>query len=146
MGCALAPRTSPASSLGAAAALARSHVVGESVRLRALRDEFWQILHSRNPTLVRHTPIMLSLPNTLALSFPGVLGKDVLAAADGVLASTGSACHSGVDTPAETLLAMGVAPDVALGAVRLSLGRTATASELAAADILAAAFEMVSDR
>ncbi len=133
--------------LGAAAALARSRVAGEAVRLRVLRDGFWQNLHGRIPTLVRHTPVGSSLPNTLAISFPGVLGKDVLAAADRVLASTGSACHSGVDTPAETLLAMGVAPDVALGAVRLSLGRTTSESELAAAsDILAAAFETVSDR
>jgi len=133
--------------LGAAAALAQSHLASESVRLRMLRDEFWQNLNSRIPTLVRHTPIGFSLPNTLALSFPGVLGKDVLAAADGVLASTGSACHSGVDTPAKTLLAMQVAPDVALGSVRLSLGRTNTESELAAAtDILVAAYETVSGR
>ncbi len=133
--------------LGAAAALAWSHVAVESVRQRTLRDELWQILRSRIPNLVRHTPFGSSLPNTLALSFPGVLGKDVLAAADGVLASTGSACHSGVDTPAETLLAMGVAPDVALGAVRLSLGRTTTESELVAAtDILVAAYETVSER
>jgi cysteine desulfurase len=133
--------------LGAAAALAQSRVAGESVRLRLLRDELWRNLHSRIPTLVRHTPIGSSLPNTLALSFPGVLGKDVLAAADGVLASTGSACHSGVDTPAETLLAMQVTPAVALGSVRLSLGHANTQSELAAAtDILVVAYETVSGR
>jgi cysteine desulfurase len=133
--------------LGAAAALAQSRVASESVRLRLLREEFWQNLYSQIPTLVRHTPIGSNLPNTLALSFPGVLGKDVLAAADGVLASTGSACHSGVDTPAETLLAMQVTPAVALGSVRLSLGHANTQSELAAAtDILVVAYETVSGR
>jgi len=132
--------------LGAAAARSQAQVAGESVRQRALREVFWQNLDSRIPGLVRHTPIGASLPNTLALSFPGVLGKDVLARADGVLASTGSACHSGVDTPAETLLAMGVTPAVALGSVRLSLGRASTEGELAAAaDILVAAYELASD-
>lgn len=130
--------------LGAAAALAQSGVAGESVRQRALRDALWDDLSSRIPTLVRHTPLRSSLPNTLALSFADVLGKDVLAAARGVLASTGSACHSGVDTPAETLLAMGVTPAVALGAVRLSLGRATTAAQMVtAADILVSAYRSV---
>ncbi|HVA09046.1 MAG TPA: cysteine desulfurase family protein [Acidimicrobiales bacterium] len=133
--------------LGAAAILAGSRLASESTRLRVLREEFWHILRGRIPNLVRHTPVGHSLPNTLALSFPGVLGKDVLAAADGVLASTGSACHSGVDTPAETLLAMGVTPEVALGSVRLSLGHANTETELAAAaDILVAAFDAASNR
>ncbi|MFZ2166077.1 MAG: hypothetical protein WAV45_11495, partial [Propionibacteriaceae bacterium] len=47
-----------------------------------------------------------------------------------IAASTGSACHSGVHSPAATLLAMGVAPDVALGAIRLSLGRSTTALDV----------------
>ena len=54
---------------------------------------------------------------------------------------------AGVDTPAETLLAMGVTADVALGSVRLSLGHANTESELAAATrILVAAYETVSGR
>jgi cysteine desulfurase len=130
--------------LGAAAAIAQARVASESVRLRTPRDEFWQNLCSRIPNLVRHTPVVSSLPNTLS-GCPGVLGKDVLAASDGVLALTGPACHSGVDTPAETLLAMQVVPDVALSSVRLSLGRTNTESVLGAAtDILVAAYETVS--
>jgi cysteine desulfurase len=81
-----------------------------------------------------------SLPNTLMVSFPAVLGRDVLSHAKRVAASTGSACHAGQDTPGETLLAMGVPPDVALGAVRLSLGHDNTAADIAAAaDILVAA-------
>ncbi len=133
--------------LGAAAARAQDGLAEEAVRQRALRDALWEKLSSRIPGLVRHTPFGPSLPNTLALSFPGVLGKDVLAAADGVFASTGSACHAGVDSPAETLLAMGVPPGIALGSVRLSLGRSTTADDLAiAVDSLAVAYKSVSSR
>jgi len=79
--------------------------------------------------MVRHTPAD-SLPNTLMVSFPGVLGRAVLAASPGLAASTGSACHAGQDTPAATLLAMGSTPEVALGAVRLSLGHGTTAADI----------------
>ena len=57
-------------------------------------------------------------------------------------ASTGSACHTGEHAPNATLVAMGVPPEVALGAVRLSLGRATTRSEIeAAAGLLAGAHE-----
>ena len=81
------------------------------------------------PGIVRHTPEDC-LPNTLMVSFPDVLGRDVLAASPGLAASTGSACHAGRDTPAATLLAMGSTPEVALGAVRLSLGHGTTAADI----------------
>lgn len=127
--------------LGAASDLARSRRDVDELRLRALRDEIWRNLQIRIPDLVRHTPFDASLPNTLTLSFPNALGKDVLARARGLLASTGSACHSGVDTPAETLLAMGVAPRVALGAVRLSLGHSSTEDQInSATEILTSAY------
>lgn len=133
--------------LGEASELARSRLDAEAVRLRTLRDELWRNLWERIPALVRHTPELASLPDTLSVSFPGVLGKDVLSTADGVIASTGSACHAGVDSPAETLLAMHVAPDVALGAVRISLGHSNSKAEVAsAADILVAAHERVAGR
>jgi cysteine sulfinate desulfinase/cysteine desulfurase-like protein len=57
-----------------------------------------------------------------------------------VAASTGSACHAGEHTPNTTLLAMGVSPEIALGAVRLSLGRASTRAEIeAAVELLAGA-------
>ncbi len=131
--------------LGVAATLAGSRLASDSESIRLLREQLWSGLVERIPGLVRHTPMQSCLPNTLLLSFPEVLGKDVLARADGVLASTGSACHSGVDTPAATLLAMGVTPDVALGAVRLSLGRANTHAQIGAAiEILGTAFDLAS--
>jgi cysteine desulfurase len=66
----------------------------------------------------------------------------VLAHAAGLAASTGSACHSGQETPSATLLAMGVAHEAAMGVVRLSLGHdNSQADTTAAADILVKAHE-----
>ena len=45
-------------------------------------------------------------------------------------ASTGSACHEGVDDPSDVLLAMGVPAETALGALRLSLGIFTTQDEI----------------
>ena len=125
--------------LGVACDLARTHLASDARQLACLRNTLWQLLNAAIPGLVRHTP-QVSLPNTLTVSFPGVTGRAVLAQARGLAASTGSACHSGHDTPSATLLAMGVTPDTALGAVRLSLGRATTATDVStAATILATA-------
>ncbi len=127
--------------LGAACELARSRLARDSARIGVHRHELLTALLAAVPGLVCHTPLDASLPNTLFVSFPGVRGTDLLARAPGVAASTGSACHSGEETPSATLIAMGVAPEVALSAVRLSLGRDTTGDEIAlAADLLAAAY------
>jgi cysteine desulfurase len=123
--------------LGAACELAGGRLAADGARLAGLRDTLWERLRAAIPGMVRHTP-QNSLPNTLMISFPDVLGRSVLAASPGLAASTGSACHSGQDTPAATLLAIGATPDVALGAVRLSLGHGTTAEDIdSAVQILA---------
>ena len=73
------------------------------------------------------------LPNTINVLFPGVSGRRVLDACPGVLASTGSACHADREDPSAILLALGIAPAAALGAVRLSLGRATTRQDVEAA-------------
>lgn len=115
--------------LGAACELAGTRVAAEARRLSGLRDKLWERLLAGVPGMVRLTPED-ALPNTLMVSFPNALGRAVLAAAPGLAASTGSACHSGQDTPATTLLAMGATPSLALGAVRLSLGHGTSAGEI----------------
>jgi cysteine desulfurase len=127
--------------LGAACALAGAALAaGEPERQRRLRDRLHGALAAG--FLVRlNGHATERLPNTLNVSFPGLVGDDLLAATPEIAASTGAACHAGETTPSETLLAMGLPPDVALGAVRLSLGRATTDAEVeqAAAALLAAA-------
>ena len=69
------------------------------------------------------------LPNTLNVSFIGLIGAELLAAVPEIAASTGSACHDGQVSISPVLAAMKVDPFVARGAVRLSVGRYTTEAE-----------------
>jgi len=100
-------------------------------RVRTLRDHFWQELAQRfgNRIALNGHPTR-RLPNTLNASFVGQIGTEILARLDGVAATTGSACHSGHIELSPVLEAMRVAPEVGMGAVRFSLGRTTTRNEV----------------
>jgi cysteine desulfurase len=129
--------------LGKACELARD--LSPMDRVRALRDHFWNELEKRfgNRVVLNGHPTR-RLPNTLNVSFVGRVGAEILARLDGVAATTGSACHSGRVELSPVLQAMGVDPEVGMGAVRFSLGRGTTREEvdIAAerlADVLATA-------
>ncbi|MFN7970912.1 MAG: aminotransferase class V-fold PLP-dependent enzyme [Acidobacteriota bacterium] len=112
--------------LGAACELAAADLAREPERQRTLRDLLWDALRAGIPGIRLNGHPTERLPNTLNVSFPGALGSDVLAAAPELAASTGSACHAGGESPSAVLTAMGLDARTALGAVRLSLGRTTT--------------------
>jgi cysteine desulfurase len=73
------------------------------------------------------------LPNTVLFSVAGVEGDALVMALDkqGVALSSGSACSSNSGEPSAVLTAMGVGVDVARTAVRVSLGKQNTETELA---------------
>jgi len=116
--------------LGEAARLARIELATEAARIRALRDDLHSRLAASIPGLLLNGHASERLPNTLNVSFPGVAGWKLLAAAPGLAASTGSACHAGQHQASGVLGAMGCSGERAAGAVRLSLGRFSTASEI----------------
>jgi cysteine desulfurase len=115
--------------LGKACELARD--LSSMDRVRGLRDHFWLELQARfgNRVALNGHPAH-RLPNTLNVSFIGRVGAEILERLDGVAASTGSACHSGRIELSPVLEAMCVAPEVAMGAIRFSLGRRTTREEL----------------
>lgn len=116
--------------LGKACSIARINLPEESQHLQSLRDRLHAALLDGVPGLRLNGHTSLRLPNTLNVSFPGVAGYDLLARAREVAASTGSACHSGQPQVSPVLEAMGVPPEWALGAVRLSVGRWSTIEEV----------------
>jgi cysteine desulfurase len=65
------------------------------------------------------------IPNTSYFAFEGIDGETLVIELDrlGFCVASGSACSSLKTGPSEVLLAMGVAPELARGAVRVSLGR-----------------------
>jgi cysteine desulfurase len=100
-------------------------------RVRALRDRFRQELQEQfEDRVVLNGHPTHRLPNTLNVSFVGRSGAEILERSDGMAASTGSACHSGRIELSPVLEAMGVAPEVGMGAIRFSLGRATTREEI----------------
>lgn len=65
------------------------------------------------------------LPNTSFFALPGIDGETLVAKLDraGFAVASGAACSSASTAPSYTLTAMGVPPDLARGAVRVSTGR-----------------------
>lgn len=113
--------------LGVAADLAAAELPADAARISAVRD----LLHQEIERLLPDVPQLNGhplhrLPNTLNLSLLGIDGKQLLAATPQIAASTGSACHEGVDKPSAVLTAMGLHDDRAQAAVRLSCGRWTT--------------------
>lgn len=74
------------------------------------------------------------LPNTLLISMPGVKSETQLMHFDleGFAVSAGSACSSGRMEPSPTLLAMGVAPELAGTALRVSIGWQTSDADISA--------------
>ncbi len=119
--------------VGLAAALEQlGDIAAEAARQAALRDALeaglavLAGLHVWSQGVPR-------LPGTSYLRFGQLPAEVVLQRLDrlGVAASSGAACSSGGSEPSHVLTAMGVARDEALAAIRLSLGRTTTADEVA---------------
>jgi len=126
--------------LGIAAELAAREVAGENARLLALRERFEALLRASVPGVVVHGAGAPRLPNTVNASFPSARSDHLLLALDsrGLAASAGAACASGGVEPSPVLRAMGVPRELAICAVRFSLGRTTTADEVERAAVIVA--------
>src|SRR5713226_7622729 len=115
--------------LGAACVTAQSWLGMESVR--QLRDLFWTMLQDAfGARIALNGHPTERLPNTLNASFIGRAGSEILGHIENVAASTGSACHSGSIELSPVLKAMKIPPQIGMGAIRFSLGRTTTREEI----------------
>jgi cysteine desulfurase len=119
--------------LGRAATLAATEQPAESVRLGALRDELASRLRAAVPDLVVNGAGAERAPHVLNIAVPGADSEALLMHLDlaGVAASGGSACSTGAVEPSHVLVAMGVPRELALGAIRLSLGHGSSGEDIA---------------
>ena len=129
--------------LGAAAESRRLAMGEEEPVLAGLRDLLYELIKAGRPDAVMIGENSPRLPNTLNVCFPGLIGSEILARAPEIRASTGAACHAGEVKVSPILQNMGIAADMAQGAVRLSLGRSTTRDDIeaAAASLIRAAGE-----
>ncbi len=120
---------------GTACELAVANLDNFANHTRALRDQFEHGLASLNVTIFSKQ--VARLPNTSFFAVDGIEGETLVMALDrkGFAVASGSACSSDSTEPSRVLLAMGVAPDLARGAVRVSFGTHNTAQQVA--DLLA---------
>ena len=142
------PNLLGAIAFGAAAAAVREHFHDEALRISTLANELLAELFDTIPRLRINAPIRDRLPNTLNLTFPGVLGESMLIALDleGIQVSMGSACAAGAVEPSHVLLAMGRTHDEARSSLRLSLGWNTSRNDIArAANIIPRIWRRVAD-
>lgn len=115
---------------GKAAELAKAELDRRRSHLLKLRKLLEQNL-STIPGLTIFAEQTERLPNTIQLGINGMDGEMLLMQLDrkGIAVSSGSACASGLKEPSPVLVAMGVAPDTAKSAIRVSLGNANTEAE-----------------
>ncbi len=107
---------------GAACELAGSRLAAAGTHLGALRTRLEHGLHGLGAVIFgERAP---RIPNTSYFAFKGVVGETLVIELDkaGFAVAPGAACSSANPEPSATLLAMGVDPELAKGAVRFSLG------------------------
>lgn len=105
----------------------------EPVRLAQLRDALAAHVRAAAPDAVIFGAAAPRLPNTLCFAAPGIGAQTLLIALDlaGVAVSSGAACSSGKVARSHVLNAMRVDPELAAGAIRLSLGWSSDEADVA---------------
>jgi cysteine desulfurase len=108
---------------GAAVRAAMGALAQDAVRLEGLRNRLESGLR-QTPGMIVFSSAAPRLPNTTLFTVSGLKAETAVIGFDlaGVAVSSGSACSSGKVQPSHVLKAMGFGPELAQGAVRLSLG------------------------
>ena len=105
---------------------------GESRRLRELRDSLESSLQEAFPEAVISGDKKHRLPGYLHISFPGIDAERMIFRLEmkGVYVATGSACAANSGLRSHVLEAIGLAPEVADGSIRITLGRHTTEEQI----------------
>jgi cysteine desulfurase len=115
---------------GAACELAATRVEELGTKLAAMRARLEQGLNGMGAVIFgERAP---RVPNTSYFAFKGIDGEALVIELDklGFAVAAGAACSSTSTEPSATLLAMGVKPELARGAVRFSLGAANTMQQV----------------
>lgn len=116
---------------GGAIAATMAAMDGDVARMAALKARLEAGLKTTD-RLVIFAESAPRLANTTLFTVSGLRAETAVIGFDleGVAVSSGSACSSGKVAPSHVLAAMGVAPDMARGGIRVSLGWSTTDSDI----------------
>ncbi len=116
-----------------AVGLCRNRMDQEAGIQQKLRDELIDAVLSGFAGVVLNGPASNRLPNNAHFSFPNTDGEELVARLDlaGVACSVGSACTSGQLEPSHVLKAIGLSDRMALGSLRVTLGRWSSRADSA---------------
>lgn len=101
-------------------------------KLMDLRDYYIEQVEKNIPNARLNGHRTIRLPGNANFSFENVDGEDLLLNLDekGICASSGSACSSGSAEPSHVLLALGLPPQLANGALRTTFGHENTKEDV----------------
>ncbi|MBA3698436.1 MAG: aminotransferase class V-fold PLP-dependent enzyme [Planctomycetes bacterium] len=118
--------------LAAALSAAATHAEEEDIRQRLLLESAFARIVRDLPQAQWLAHAAERLPNTLSLAHPGIANETLVMRLDlaGIAVSTGAACMAARGEQSHVIAALGIAPDLARGVIRVSIGSTTTVADL----------------
>jgi len=116
--------------LGAAASIYAAEGETERQRCGALARLLFDGLKQRLPEIQLNGDPVHRLPNNLNIAFSGTMASVLMEALPDIALSAGSACSSAAADSSYVLRAIGLTPGLAVGSLRLSIGRFTTEDDI----------------
>jgi cysteine desulfurase len=115
--------------MGEAARIAKESMADEAVRLRALRNRFWDGLKDMEQVHLNGDADQ-RIAGNINVSLAFVEGESLIMALKDLAVSSGSACTSASLEPSYVLRALGLSDELAHSSLRFSMGRFTTEEEV----------------
>ena len=118
--------------LAKAVELCQTRMNEEIIIQKKFRDQLFEEILKRIPGVRVNGHLTQRLPHNAHFSFEKISGEALLMSLDmiGIAASMGSAWTSGAMEPSHVLRAIGLSDELALGSLRITLGRWTTQEEI----------------
>ena len=116
--------------MGEAFRIAKEDMLEDNIRIKSLRDKFWEGLKDMEEVYLNGDPEQRAA-GFLNVSFNYVEGESLIMALKDIAVSSGSACTSASLEPSYVLRAIGLKDELAHSSIRFAIGRFTTEEEIA---------------
>ena len=116
--------------MGEAFRIAKEDMFEDNIRIKSLRDKFWEGLKDMEEVYLNGDPEHRAA-GFLNVSFNYVEGESLIMALKDIAVSSGSACTSASLEPSYVLRAIGLKDELAHSSIRFAIGRFTTEEEIA---------------